>query len=63
MRRGKNQSITKAKIPEAIVRLAAVDAVAAAGPELNFVTAFDRAGLGASGRRTKNQEKDGKNLD
>jgi hypothetical protein len=63
MRRGKNPTVSKAKIPQAIAGLAAVDAVASTGPELNLVIAFNWAGLGASAWRAKNQEKNEKRED
>src|SRR5882672_10080187 len=53
VRRGKDQSITKTDIPDAVARLAAVDAVAPAGPDLPFVAAFDGAGLRADRRRAE----------
>src|SRR5207245_2869828 len=45
VRLGEHEAKPPAEIEDAVVRLAAADAVAAAGPDLPFVAALDRAGL------------------
>ncbi len=54
MRRGENQAVTEAHVPDAVAGLAAIEAVAAAGPDLQLVLAFHGTCLSASCRR--NQE-------
>jgi hypothetical protein len=48
MRRRENQTIAQTEIPNAVARLTAVGAVAAAGPNLDFMLAFDRTCLPVS---------------
>ena len=54
MRRGENQAVTEAYVPDTVTGLAAAQAVPAAGPDLEFVAALDRAGLRTN--RGGNQE-------
>jgi hypothetical protein len=48
MRRSENQAKAQTDIPDAIAGLASVDAVSSAAPNLQFVAAFDGAGLRTS---------------
>jgi len=58
MRRGQDQTEARANIENAVIHLAAVDAVAAAREELPLVFAFLRAGLRAcAGRNEQHREK------
>ena len=58
VRRGEDQAVTKTYVPDAVARLATVDPVAPAGPELQFMTALNRAGLRANCRRIKEYGED-----
>ena len=58
MRGGKNQAVAKTQIPNRVAGLAAIEAVAAASPDLNFVLAFDGPRLRA--RCGRIQEQSGK---
>src|SRR5260370_24950602 len=48
MRPGENQAVTEADVPDAVTGLAAAEAVAAAGPDLQFIASLDGASLGAN---------------
>jgi hypothetical protein len=52
MRLSEHQAVTKADIPDAIARLAAIGAVTAAGPHLPFMASIDRTSLRANRRAT-----------
>jgi hypothetical protein len=47
VRSGEDQAVTKPDIPDTVSRLAAIEAVATAGPNLLFMAALDGAGLRA----------------
>src|SRR6266851_5069129 len=47
VRLGEDQAITKTRVPDAVAGLAASDPVAASGPNLQFVAAFNGTGLSA----------------
>lgn len=56
---GKNPSITQAGVEDSSVAASAADGVAAARPDLNFVAAFFRTGLGkGKGRRHQDQDEE-----
>jgi len=48
MRLGEDQTITKTHVPDSIAGLAAIEPVAAAGPNLQFMASLDGAGLRAN---------------
>src|SRR6266700_181494 len=50
VRPGENQAVTEADVPDAVTGLAAAEAVAAAGPDLQLVSSLDGAGLSANCR-------------
>ena len=57
MRLRENQPIAQANIPNTVAGLAAVGAVASASPNLDFMLAFDRTGLGTGNWNTQRNRK------
>jgi len=57
VRRGEDQAVTEACVPNAIAGLGAIDPVPSAGPNLQFVSALDGAGLRANCGRMQEYSK------
>ena len=57
VRLGENQTVTKTHIPDSIAGLAAIEPVAAAGPNLQFMASLDGAGLRANCWRAVEENK------